>query len=163
MKKLNPDKRIIITYESLISAPEMVLTKVCKWLEHAYDPKMIATEGVYDDLLEQKKKDLDPNFLRRLKSFHSGLSQKPNSNKIGQYKNVLDSKIINEIESICGENLEKFGYETKNKGVRRSTFKMMYFTLLAKCYRRYLLTVYLNIPLWLKLKIKIFRSKKSVV
>ena len=163
IEHLHSNKRLVITYESLISNSEMVLKDLCDWLRIQYHPEMIETEGVFDSLLEQKKNDLSANFLNRLKHFHSGLSQKPNSNKIGQYKNVLDSKIINEIESICGENLEKFGYETKNKGVRRSTVKMMYFTLLAKCYRRYLLTVYLNIPLWLKLKIKIFRSKKSVV
>jgi hypothetical protein len=163
IEQLESNKRLTITYESLISNSEVVLKDICDWLGIEYHPKMIETEGVFDSLLEQKKNDLSADFLNRLKHFHSGLSQKPNSDKIGQYKKALNPEIIAEIESICGINLKKLGYETKTDTVRRTLFKMMYFNLLAKCYRRYLLTVYLNIPLWVKLKIKIFRSKKSVV
>ncbi|MFM7758760.1 MAG: sulfotransferase family protein [Crocinitomicaceae bacterium] len=163
IEKLDSNKRIIVTYESLISNSELVLKNICHWLEIEYQPKMIETEGVFESLLVEKKNDLSSDFLNRLKHFHSGLSQKPNSNKIGQYKEALDPKIVVEIESICGDNLNNLGYETNSNSFQISQFKRIYFTFLAKCYRRYLLTFYLHIPLWLKLKIKLLRKKKSVV
>lgn len=163
IEKLDSKKRIIVRYESLISNSELVLTNICNWIGIEYHPKMVETEGVFESLLENKKNDLNADFLNRLKQFHSGLSQKPNTNKIGQYKKALVPEVIADIESICGVNLEKLGYETNSDSVQINTFKRMYYTFLAKCYRRYLLKVYLHIPLWLKLKIKMLRKKKSVV
>lgn len=163
IEKLVSNKRIIVTYESLISDSELVLKNICHWLEIEYQPKMIETEGVFESLLEKKKNDISSDFIHRLKHFHSGLSQKPNSNKIGQYKEAFDPKILIEIESICGDNLNKLGYETNSSSFQITQLKRIYFTFLAKCYRRYLLSFYLHIPLWLKLKIKLLRKKKSVV
>ncbi|MFM7667897.1 MAG: sulfotransferase family protein [Bacteroidota bacterium] len=163
ISNLKSDKYLVISYESLITNMETTLKTVCEWFGLTFYPKMKETDGVYDAFLNQKKNDVDPDFLKRLQNFHSGLSQKPNSNKIGQYKNVLNSNTIRMIEIICGKNLEKLGYQIETIGLRKTTFEIMYYKILAKLYRRYLLTIYFQIPLSLKLMIKKIRGKKSVV
>jgi hypothetical protein len=124
---------------------------------------MKETDGVYDAFLNQKRNDVDPDFLIRLQNFHSGLSQLPNSNKIGQYKNVLDTKTIQKIESICGENLKQFGYQIETTSFKKTSFEIKYYNILAKIYRRYLLFIYFQIPLSLKLTIKKWRGKNPAV
>lgn len=161
--KLNEDKHLIISYESLIMNPKVVLKKVCAWFEIDYHSNMIETEGVFENLLEHKRNENNALFLKHLQNFHSGLSQKPNSNKIGQYKMVLSPKIIREIESLCVKTLIKFDYKIENNHFNVISLKFMCFKIIAKCYRRYLLFIYHQIPLTLKLKIKKWRGKNPDV
>jgi hypothetical protein len=163
ISNLKSDKYLFISYESLICELDNTLKEVCKWFGITFNPKMKETGGVYDTFLDQKRNDVDPNFLKRLQNFHSGLSQKPNSNKIGQYKNILDSKTIRIIEIICGKNLEQFGYQIETTSFEHTSLEIKYYKTLAKMYRRHLLTIYFQIPLSLKLKIKKWKRKKPVV
>jgi hypothetical protein len=163
IRQIKKENYIVITYESFISNPKKIMQKVCEWFDQTFNSKMIETDGVYDAFLEQKKHDVDPDFLIRLQNFHSGLSQKPNQNKVGQYKKILDPKIIQTIEKICGQNLLEFGYETNIKAERNISLMAIYYKILAKYYRRNLLAFYYQIPLDLKLKIKKSRGKNPVV
>jgi hypothetical protein len=128
-----------------------------------YNPKMKETVGVYDTFLDRKKNEVDRDFLKRLQNFHSGLSQRPNTNKIGQYKNVLDPETICLIETICGEKLVQFGYQVETTSFKKTSLVIEYYKVLAKCYRRSLLTIYFHIPLSMKLFIKKWNEKKQVV
>jgi hypothetical protein len=139
------------------------LKKVCEWVGMTYNPKMKETEGVYDTFLDRKKNEVDRDFLKRLQNFHSGLSQRPNTNKIGQYKNVLDPETICLIETICGEKLVQFGYQVETTSFKKTSLVIEYYKVLAKCYRRSLLTIYFHIPLSMKLFIKKWNEKKQVV
>jgi hypothetical protein len=139
------------------------LKEICRFFGLNFDPRMLQTDGVYESFLEKKKNDVDPDFLLRLKNFHSGLSQKPNSDKIGQYINSINPIVLEQIEHICGDNLDRFSYQYNKKYFNHFSIKVIYFRFLAKCYRRYLLLGYLHIPLSLKLLIKKWRRKKTVV
>jgi hypothetical protein len=163
LQELKDNNFIIISYESLITTTDVTLKKVCEWLGMTFNPKMKETEGVYDTFLDKKKNDVDRDFLKRLQNFHSGLSQRPNTNKIEQYKNVLDLETIGLIETICGENLVQFGYQVETTSFKKTSLVIEYYKILAKCYRRNLLTIYFHIPLSMKLCIKKWNGKKQVV
>jgi hypothetical protein len=161
--KLNGHSFLVIKYELFMANPENTLKEICRFFGLNFDPRMLQTDGVYESFLEKKKNDVDPDFLLRLKNFHSGLSQKPNSDKIGQYINSINPIVLEQIEHICGDNLDRFSYQYNKKYFNHFSIKVIYFRFLAKCYRRYLLLGYLHIPLSLKLLIKKWRRKKKVV
>jgi len=150
----------IVSYENFMMETEGALREICDWMNCTFNSKMMETEGVYDAFLAAKKRDVSILFIEHLRDFHSGLSQKPNTNKIGQYKSRLDTRLISQIERICGETLQKLGYSLDDIKTKKAFFKQVYFQFLAFCYRRYLLQFYYHIPLWLKLSVKKWRTKK---
>ena len=150
----------IVSYENFMMETDGALREICDCINCTFNSKMMETEGVYEAFLEAKKRDVSPLFIEHLRDFHSGLSQKPNTNKIGQYNSRLDTRLLSQIERICGETLQKLGYSLSDTKTRKFSFKQMYFQFLALCYRRYLLQFYYHIPLWLKLSVKKWRTKK---
>jgi len=158
MRFIREQDRCVIQYEQLIADTRSSLIKTCSFLGVKFDEKMLKTDGVYASFLEQKEGDVDADFLHRLRSFHSGLSDDISDSKIGQYKMVLEESTLLKVEQICGEWLRSLGYPAhvskKVKGL-----SAIYYTGLAKLYRKYLLAAYKPIPLGMKLFVK--RRKNS--
>jgi hypothetical protein len=153
---------LVVKFEDFISHTEATLTTICHFLNQEFQASMLQTEGVFNRLIESKKERLDKNYVEKLKDFHSGLNSVPNTKKIGVYKD-MDAKELREIESICGDLLEKFDYELTEKQVNSFSFKKVYFSFLAKCYRAYLLKIYFSIPFSIKVFIKKLRKRNQTV
>ena len=131
------------------------MKKVCDWFQIEFNSTMMKTEGVYEKFIDAKKSKIPDEFLSKLNSFHSGLSSKPNSEKIGQYKEYLNQDTALEIEAICKKEFIDFEYElSKIKNKKLNPIKRYYYMLLANCYRKYLLKFYYYVPLGLKLFIR---------
>ena len=162
-KHLKEQQFIRVSYEKLMTETETVLRDICVWVECAYTPKMLEINGVYNSFLDAKAADVDPNFIQHLRDFHSGLSQKPNTNKIGQYITELDNSLLEQIEQLCGESLKKMGYNLSTNKHHSNFLIQWYYKILAICYRRYLLHFYYFIPLYIKLLIKKWTGKKIAV
>jgi hypothetical protein len=152
-----PSNYKVVRYEDLVCQPKEELQKICDFLKIDFKDSMIQTEGVFTSFLADKEKDVDPKFVAHLKDFHSGLNRKPSESKIGQYKS-LNLPVISEINWICQEEITTFGYELKDDFKVPSIIKRIYFSFLAKCYRKWLLAIYREIPLEFKCVIK--KSKK---
>ncbi len=159
-KYLKEQQFIRISYEKLMTETETELKKICKWVACDYTPKMLEINGVYNSFLDAKAADVDPIFIQHLRDFHSGLSQKPNTHKIGQYATELDHSLLDQIEQICGESLVKMGYNLSINKHNTFSITQWYYKTLAIFYRRYLLHLYYFIPLAIKLLIKKRKGKK---
>lgn len=154
------DDYLVIKYENFVRQPHVELQKICQHLKIDFQEKMLETEGVFVSFLEQKEKDVDPAFMNHLKNFHSGLILKPSEFKIGQYKQ-LELPVILEINSICANELRLFGYEDTVEIKAPNRFKQIYYFILAKCYREWLLKIYRRIPLSIKQMIKKWKRKSN--
>lgn len=159
IKFLNQDF-YLLKYEDFIMETEYELKQLCLFFGVNYSNKMLQTEGVFDSILVEKNHLLDSVLINQIKDFHSGLTSKPNKNKIAQYKK-LPLKILSEINGLCRDELQYFGYiiDTEYKVV--PIFKRILFSLLAKCYRQWLLNLYLLFPLSIKIFFKKLRKKIS--
>jgi hypothetical protein len=146
----------------MVSDPELTTRKVCKWYEVPWSPDMINTTDVYNRYIENSS-GVDEDFLKRHKVFHSGLFQKPNTKKIGQYKNILDEKVLAAVQYQNSVLLPKFGYDIQPTNAKFSIFSLKWHALRAWCYRTGLLQFYYLIPLRIKLLIKKVRRKSPSV
>lgn len=159
MHCIQKDKKKIITYEDLVKQTEETLRAVCSWFNVSFQSEMLETENKFKSLVEVKKNQLDPAFYEKLLLFHEGLSEKPNTNKIGQYKQ-FDTKTIAQLEAICEKELDLFGYKRSRLKTKTFILKKLFFQFLSKCYRSYLLKFYLAVPLEIKLVIRRLKKKK---
>lgn len=162
INQLQDKSVLIVKFEDFITHTESTLTKICLFLNQEFQASMLQTEGVFNRLMESKRERLDKQFVEKLKDFHSGLNSVPNTKKIGVYKEI-DTNELRSIESICGDLIIKFDYELTDKQENSFSFKKIYFSVLAKCYRVYLLKLYFVIPLSLKVFIRKLRRKKIEV
>lgn len=160
MTQLQNKSVLIVKFEDFIAHTETTLTKICHFLNQEFQTSMLETEGVFNRLIESKKERLDKQYVEKLKDFHSGLNSVPNTKKIGVYKE-MDANELRAIESICGDLLEKFDYELTEKQKSSFSFKKIYFSFLAKCYRAYSLKLYFLLPLSIKLYLKKRKLKSS--
>jgi hypothetical protein len=161
IKELNTEP-CMIRYEDFVTNPSFVLEKICAFLGHDFQPKMLETKGVFEALLEQKKHLLKADFLTHIRDFHAGLRKKPNPDKIGQSK-LLQPEIIGQIEYICHRELKQFGYPLKFRDHSKRPIYNTFYRLLAFMYRECLLKMYRHCPLSLKIFIKKIRKRREVV
>ena len=92
--------------------------------------------------------------------FHEGLSQKPNTKKIGQYTSLAPKTLI-KIEAICRPDLTQFGYKESQDHPKINFIQKYFYRGLSKAYRNYLLSIYYRIPLPVKLFIRKFKTKTT--
>lgn len=151
---------LTLKYEDFVQNPRQTLMTICEFINVEFQPEMLNTEGVFENLLEQKKHLLDPEFLKHIRDFHKGLSQQPNANKIGQYKQ-LPTKTLKLVETICQKELSIFGYQIQSSIAVKP--KLSFYRVMALLYRRYLLHFYFAIPLFIKLLIKRTRKRREQV
>ncbi|MCX6192021.1 MAG: sulfotransferase [Flavobacteriia bacterium] len=162
MLVLPENKRLIIKFEDLIRSNETALQKICTFLSLEYDSKMKETNGVFENYVRSQKEKLDPAFTEKLLAFHSGIRSPLDSKKIGQYKAFLSQKEQSIIEGQCQNQLKSFSYEDiaekKSSSIRFSAYQFLAFL-----YRPFLLKLYLQLPLGLKLKLKKGRNRRKSI
>lgn len=151
---------ILVKYEDLVTDTEVVLLKICTYIDVPFDSNMLDTEGAYQTFLNSKSSNVSSKFLTALEKFHSGMFQKPNTHKIGIYKNAEKKYEIAKVESMNLDILNSFGYETPSKERERIALKDYWYIFLAYLYRSFLLSFYYRIPFKIKLMIKKIRRQK---
>ena len=155
-----PANYTLVKYEDFVNQPKVELERICTYLTIDFQEKMLETEGVFASFIAQKENDVNPEFIKHLKDFHSGLESKPSQSKIGQYLR-MNSTEISEVNWICKNELSIFGYKLNDELKAPNLFKQFYYSLLAKCYRKWLLELYRKIPLSLKKWIKKIKRKSN--
>lgn len=92
---------ISITYESLLSSPELTIKSICKNIGENFESAMLAdlsnVKGIVTD---------DQKF-----GLHSKIGQPIDSSKASLWKQKLSDEDKQLAEIICGEGLERRGYE----------------------------------------------------
>ncbi len=162
MLALPENKRLIIKFEDLIQSPESALKKTCSFLSLEFSSSMLNTEGVFEKYIHSQKEKLDPAFTEKLLAFHSGIRSPLDSKKIGQYKSFLSQKDLRIIEGKCQNQLKSYRYEdiAENKS---SSIRFSAYQFLAFLYRPFLLKLYLQLPLGLKLKFQKRRNRRKSI
>jgi hypothetical protein len=162
MQALPENKRLIIKFEDLIRSTETALQKICEFLSLEYDSKMKETTGVFENFVLSKKDLIDPEYTEKLLRFHTGIRTPLDESKIGQYKAFLSQKDLRIIEGQCQNQLKSFSYEDiAEKKISSVRFSAYHF--LAFLYRPFLLKLYLQLPLGMKLKLKKRRNRRKSI
>jgi hypothetical protein len=151
---------LLVRYEDFVTNTPYELQRVCTYLGVNYVPEMADNTGVYDRFIAESKEGVSPQFIEKLLDFHSGLFQKPDTSKIGQYKTKLDNLTLSGIEAMNKDLFDLFGYNRDIESPRISRFQQWIFHILAYCYRDGLLNFYYLLPLKLKIWIKKIRGKR---
>jgi hypothetical protein len=151
---------LTVRYEDLVTDTSIQLQKVCAYFDVNFQPKMTDNTGVYDRFIAESKEGVAPEFIEKLVDFHSGLFQKPDISKIGQYKTKLDPKTLSGIEAMNSGLFEQFGYTNEINQPKLPRLTGIFFHLLAYLYRDGLLNFYLRIPFSVKLWIKKIKGKQ---
>lgn len=151
-------KRIIISFEQLLTHPETILKEISRFIGFTYNDKMLATEGVFDQLIQQRKSRLDPSYLEKLNQFHSGLKKTLNPEL---NKKIIDSSNEFQITKNQVIIMNKLTYKEHDMWVESSENKLQ--KLLAYAYRPLMLDLYFNLPLSIKIMIKQLKKKKQIV
>jgi hypothetical protein len=159
---LPENKRLIIQFEDLILSTETALQKICEFLSLEYDSKMKETTGVFENFVLSKKDLIDPEYTEKLLRFHTGIRTPLDESKIGQYKAFLSQKDLRIIEGQLQHYLEIFNYELSNKK-KTGLIRFSLYQFLAFLYRPFLLKLYLQLPLGMKLKLKKRRNRRKSI
>lgn len=92
---------ISITYESLLSSPELTINNICDNIEESFESAMLA------DLSNVKGIVTDGQKF----GWHSNVGKPIDSSKVNGWKQKLSEEDKELAEIICGEGLERRGYE----------------------------------------------------
>jgi hypothetical protein len=95
MLRKYPDQCMCIRYEDLVRNPQAVLSDVCAFLAISYSEIMLDYKN--DPFL--KERIPDTGFM----TFHSGLQEKPNTDKIGNGVRHLQREHIEQMEYVVGK------------------------------------------------------------
>lgn len=150
----------IVKYEDMAFNADAIMREISEFYGISYDERMTKIEGNYELFLKAREPFVDPEFLVHLKNFHSGLFSKPNTKKIGVYKNELDAKTEAKILKLNKSLFQLLGYEYSEQKEVAFTLNDRLQMLYAYLYRPFLLKWYFRIPFPVKLLIKKMRKKK---
>ncbi len=108
------DDYLEIRYEDLISDPESILIKICKFLGLNFEQNMLQLNKPTEEVGSAKG--------------YIGIY----SNNKNKYLTKMDKKIRNKIESIAADLLQDLGYEIAydGKSIRLSSIKMRFYQIL---------------------------------
>ncbi len=116
ISNLSNDRWLIVRYEDLVSSPEITLKKVCHFLDEPYSERLINYHIYAQDDVKHAKSEL---YLKPI-----------SAKAINRWKNILDKKEIERLESVVGKYLEEFNYKpvTNYKAFKEKFFsKSLYF------------------------------------
>lgn len=153
LNKIGNSRFLEIKYEDLVTNTEIELNKICSFLNITYNPSMLK----YDEFVKEgiSKSNLNEDSLKEFTSFHRGITQKIDTDKIDAWKRELKEKEANTIWTVCGVLAEKIGYKKNAQFTKQyKTFKN-YLTLISISIKRYLtIHFYYNSPFYIKYLLK---------
>ena len=94
----SPDKTLRVHYESLVSAPQETLKRVCSFLDISYTDKMVAGGGF--------------RLPTASKGQHRLVGTTPDKSRMNLWREQLSPEAIEEIERVSGNMLLHLGYST---------------------------------------------------
>ncbi len=95
------DDLTTVRYEDLVTAPERVVPEICRFLEIAYEPGMLAVEETPPDRIAAGQE----GWFREL---YAGIT----ASSVGKWRREMRPSDVALFESIAGAELERHGYET---------------------------------------------------
>jgi hypothetical protein len=98
---LSEDRYTIVKYEDLMSDPSDVLSKVCLFLNVAFDPKML--DYYLDNLTSLEEPEATLDWKRKT-------LEKPDVSGIGKYKLGLSNEEVNIFNKMAADLLSQFNY-----------------------------------------------------
>ena len=101
-KTLMDSEHTTLRYEDLIQNTELVLTKVCDYLELEFEPSMLN----YYKFNRKNKEEPIATIDWKRKTL-----EKPDGTNIGKYKHILKKKEVNRFNKIGHSILNQFNYE----------------------------------------------------
>jgi hypothetical protein len=96
-----PNNYILLRYETLASAPEETLQKVCDFIGEEYSPQMLGMDAV-------------PEMKERGGNSSYGTFEPAaiSTRSIGRYRDVLSDAEIRFIQTIARREMDRYGYES---------------------------------------------------
>lgn len=102
MNSFNDDRAFILRYEDLVTNPQLLLTKVCRFLGIDFNEEML---NYYINNALQKEEPIS-TLDWKMKTLES-----PDKNNIGKHKTELSEESYNEFNLIASSLLRKLNYE----------------------------------------------------
>jgi hypothetical protein len=99
LKAQYPDDMLEVRYEELVAAPEVVLRRVCEFLELAFHPTML-------EYHHEGTKEYDAIF----NAAHSALNESPKADRIDAWRKHLTADDIALIEWVCADIMGQVDY-----------------------------------------------------
>ena len=167
-KKKLPSKRILdIYYEELIFHPEVELKRICEFLKVSYEDIMITySDDVkfkqsVDNLKILRKDDQRFRFEKTVHlDMHEGLFIRPDTNKVGKWKESISREEANVIWGICGSKAEEIGYK-KDENISKDKPSFLFYIYLFKYFvtNRIVTIIWYSSPFFVKKIFKVIKRK----
>ena len=111
--KLPAGSYMEVKYEDLVSQPEPVLKNMCHFLNLPFETQMLEYDQQVKKDLQEQGSSLGSTVKQHLSLLHEGLTQKPNTDKVGHWKTGLTEKENNMVWSVCGKTASDIGYRAE--------------------------------------------------
>lgn len=152
-------RAIIIRYEDLINETEKILKKVCTFLDIDFDKKMLShIDYTSFSLIEETSDDrFDPSHFKKM---HKASIEAISDKSIGQFQEMATEKELMQLEYVCGDLGEEFGYPKMGYERPRASvrFQSKLFLRISKAYPKLHMS-FTRLPLWVQNKmIQILRK-----
>ncbi|MEO8761513.1 MAG: sulfotransferase [Bacteroidia bacterium] len=139
--KIGSERFLEVKYEDLVTNPEMELKRICTFLDLTYTPEMLE----YDAKVKEAYNLLQEKHKETIVPLQKGIMQKPQTNKIGYWKQNLTAYQANLIWTICGNTAEKIGYKRDEDFIKQNRLILKNFSS--------------NIKIWInKIKVNMYYS-----
>ncbi len=158
-KKIDPKKILVIHYEDLISETDKTIQSICNFIGVSYFSEMLNFQDTYQKYIELKRPIIGEEFYQKTLDFHSGILKPISKDKIGLWKNELNTIQLQKIATICGDTAKHLGYDLYEYGTAKLNLLDIWQLLHAKLRRYWFLKMYLIIPISIKILIKKIRKK----
>jgi hypothetical protein len=112
--KIGEKRFLEIKYEDLVENPEIELQKICAFLEIPFNAIMLHYHEYAKSRLPAKMDSVSNITKQGVSMMHQGLMQKPNTEKVGLWKQHINEKDLALIWSVCGKLAEKKGYQKED-------------------------------------------------
>lgn len=113
ISKLPAGAYMEVKYEDLVSQPEPVLKSICRFLNLPFEAQMLEYDQQVKKDLKQQEALLGDTVKQHLSLLHEGLTQKPNTDKVGHWRTGLSEKEYNMVWSVCGKTASDIGYKAE--------------------------------------------------
>ena len=116
-----------LRYEDLVLDTEPTLRRVCEFVKLDFDPAMLAYHERARERLAELERDLPATGGKTARSAehrvagHQLVTEPPNPNRIGRWKEEMDEADKRKFERIAGDVLLLYGYEVGEIGRKRAS------------------------------------------
>lgn len=107
------ERYLEVRYEDLVATPEPVLRDICHFLKLEFKDVMLQYDQKMKADLQEHGASLGTTVKQHLSLLHEGLTQKPNTDKVGHWKTGLSREDANLVWKVCHETAQASGYASE--------------------------------------------------